>query len=344
MAILVSELVARLSSPAPAFVIAEGADAHYGDMKRAKAMIIAARRAGADAIKFQHHLPDEEMLPDIPMFWNMAIPLYEFLKQNALTIDQHRQLFEYATECGITYLCTPFSWMAAQELEAAISLPAYKIGSGEFMDTPTLERIASLGKPMILSTGMSNIDEIDFVYEFMCNLDIPFALMNCTSAYPPSDADIALGFIPRMIERYPRAWIGHSDHMPGTVTAVGAIALGAKLVEKHVTIDPNLTGPDADVSITFDELQHLVKAADILNDASSAEKVIHESELSIRSWARRSLVYLRALEAGSVVTEGDIWGKRPGTGVPSFKIAEFHGRSLTRSVSENTLLSESDFS
>jgi sialic acid synthase SpsE len=337
------EFSARLTEATPAFVIAEGADAHYGDVSRARKMIDAAKAAGADAIKFQHHLPDEEMLRDVPMSPNMSIPLYDFLKANALTIEQHLQLFEYAQRVGIMYLCTPFSWKAAQELEDTLSLPAYKIGSGEFTDTPTLERIATFGKPMILSTGMSTVKEIDFVYEFMGGLNVPFALMNCTSAYPASPSDVSLGFISRMRERYPAAWIGHSDHTPDIVTSIGAIALGARLVEKHVTVDSSLPGPDADVSITFPELADLVNAANSLHQARSSEKAVRDSEQIIRSWARRSLVYMRDLPAGSAIRADDIWGKRPGTGVPSYRLQDFLGRTVVRSVERNTLLAESDF-
>ena len=326
-----------------AFIIAEGADAHYGSMERAREMIAAAHEAGADAIKFQHHIPDAEMLPDIPRSANMEIPLYEFLKKNALTIDQHVELHACAQAVGIEYLCTPFSLTAALELREALPLRAYKIGSGELTDIPTLEAIASFGLPMIVSTGMATVEEIDATYTALMRLDVSLVLMNCTSAYPPRLDDINLGFIPLMAQRYPGAVVGHSDHTPGITTSVGAIALGARVIEKHVTTDATLRGPDADVSITFDQLAELVDAAHTLYQAASSDKTVRESEVEIRAWARRSLVYLESFPAGHVISTGDLWGKRPGTGVPSARLGEFIGRTLTRPVTGNTLLSEQDF-
>lgn len=131
------------------FIIAEGCDNHMGNMETAREMCRLAKLAGADCIKFQHHLPDEEMLKDVPMSSNFDIPLYDFLKQHALTLDQHVELMNYCKEIGIIYLCTPFSLKAAYELNE-IGVPAFKIGSGEMTDIPTLQKISQLGKPMIV--------------------------------------------------------------------------------------------------------------------------------------------------------------------------------------------------
>lgn len=336
-------LWASITGNRPAYVIAEGADAHYGDMARAREMICMAHESGADAIKFQHHLADLEMLPDVPRSSNMKVPLYEFLKRNALTIEQHKELADFASAQGITYLCTPFSSTAAVELQEQIGLPAYKIGSGELTDLPTLGVVADFGQPMIVSTGMAEVSEIDATYSFLMQRSVRLVLMNCTSAYPPDHRDIKLGFIPVMRERYPGAVIGHSDHSSGIATACGAIALGARVIEKHVTVDASLHGPDADVSITFHQLSELVESAGILHESSGATKELAESEREIQAWARRSLVYLRNLPAGHVISDGDIWGKRPGTGVPSARLPDFIGRHLTQSVNYNQMLTEADF-
>jgi N-acetylneuraminate synthase len=138
----------------PAYIIAEGCDNHLGDLGAAKEMVRQAKLAGANAIKFQHHLPDEEMLPNAPMSDNFDEPLYDFLKKYALTLEQHGALKKFCEQTGITYLCTPFSWKAAQELNG-IGVSGFKIGSGEMTDIPTLQRIAEFGKPMIVSTGMA---------------------------------------------------------------------------------------------------------------------------------------------------------------------------------------------
>ena len=324
------------------YIIAEGADAHYGSINRAKKMIERAKTSGVDAIKFQHHLPDEEMLPDVPMSGNMQEPLYDFLKRNALSIEQHVELFEFASSLEIQYLCTPFSWKAAQELEAALDLPAYKIGSGEMTDLPTLKKIAGLGKPMIVSTGMSQVHEIDRTYEFLTGLGVQLVLMNCTSAYPPVYSELHLGFINVMQARYPNAIIGHSDHTNEIYSSIVAVGLGAKVIEKHVTIDEELPGPDATVSLNFDDLTELVRVSGLISTATSSEKYIHENEIEIVEWARRSIVSTKTLKRGHVITENDIWGKRPGTGIPSHYFWDLLGKKISKEVPENTLLQPQD--
>jgi N-acetylneuraminate synthase len=325
------------------YVIAEAADAHYGSLERAMTMVEAAKKAGANAIKFQHHIPDEEMLPNIPSSSNMREPLYEFLKRNALTINQHVILAQFCREIEIDYLCTPFSLKAALELEEKISPWAYKIGSGELTDHPTLVEIAKFNKPMIVSTGMSEISEIRETYDLLIDRVPTLILMNCTSAYPPSPSDILIGFIPEMKSLFQRALIGHSDHSPSIFTALAAVALGAVVIEKHITVDVNLTGPDESVSITVEDLAQLVRGIREISASMSSQKRILESEQEIILWARRSLVYLSDLPAGSILKPGLIWGKRPGTGIPSKYLNQFINRELKRDVKANTLLSEDDF-
>lgn len=162
----------KIGNGYPVYIIAEGCDNHMGDAEVAKEMCRQAKLAGADCIKFQHHLPDEEMLSDAGIAGKNNIPLYEFLKQHALTLKQHRELMEYCKKIGIQYLCTPFSLKAAYELDA-MGVDAFKIGSGEMTDIPTLVRIARLGKPMIVSTGMSTIEEIRRTYDVLKQAGVP---------------------------------------------------------------------------------------------------------------------------------------------------------------------------
>jgi N-acetylneuraminate synthase len=325
------------------YFIAEGADAHYGDLNRAKLMALEAKKAGADAIKFQHHIPDAEMLPDIPMSGNMDEPLYDFLKRNALTIKQHVELSNYCKKIGIEYLCTPFSLQAAIELEQFIDLPAYKIGSGELLDHPTIRKIAEFGKTMIISTGMATPEEIDLTYEILKNHPSGLVMMTCTSAYPPKYSDIHITFLLEMKTRYPNAILGFSDHSPGIETVIASFVLGAKVIEKHVTLSHDLSGPDSSVSIDFTQMQDLIRMLKNLSLSLKSKKIIHESEIEIRAWAHRSLVYLKEFPKGHIISEGDIWGKRPGTGVPSRFIHKFIGMKLARNIEANTLLAESDF-
>ena len=329
--------VSEFSTP---FIIAEACDNHFGKIELATQMIDKAKEAGVDAIKFQHHLPDEEMLPNIPMSDNFAEPLYDFLKKNALKLDQHIKLKEYCDKIGILYLCTPFSYKAAIEIKDLV--PVFKIGSGEMTDIPSLEKISKLGKGMIISTGMSTFEEIDRTYNLIVSKKNPLALMNCISEYPPVYADLNLLVIKEMMQRYPEAIIGHSDHTGELYSCFSAITLGAKIIEKHVILDKKMTGPDQEVSIDFDELKKLVDGAKKIHLSLGSEKKVHEKEKQIRSWAFRSLVSIKKIPQNKIIEENDIWCKRPGTGIPSYRMKDVIGLKTLKEIEENQLISWSD--
>ena len=331
----------EISRTGAAFIIAEGCDNHLGSVSAAKEMARLAKLAGADAIKFQHHLPDEEMLPDTPMSSNFDIPLYDFLKKYAFTLEQHREVKAYCESVGIVYLCTPFSLAAAKEL-ATLGVAAYKIGSGEMTDIPTLVRIAAIGKPMILSTGMSTFEEIDRTYNALNGRGAPLALLNCVSEYPPAYEDINVGVIKTLLERYPDAVIGHSDHSPDIYTCFAAVALGARIIEKHVILDKRQPGPDQSVSIDFRDLAQLCDGIRKIEAAGGSEKRVHQREEQIRTWAFRSLVAVSEIKAGQKITDAQIWSKRPGTGIPSYRMDEVVGRTARRDIPPNALLSWDD--
>lgn len=332
----------QIGDGCPVYVIAEGCDNHMGNMDDAKEMCKRAKLAGADCIKFQHHLPDEEMLKDVPMSSNFDIPLYDFLKLHALTLDQHIELMKYCKEIGIQYLCTPFSLKAAYELNE-IGVDAFKIGSGEMTDIPSLIKIAELGKPMIISTGMSTLDEIQRTYDALILIGTPIAFTNCLSEYPPKYEDVNLNVIGKMKERFPLAMIGHSDHTPDLYTCYGAVALGAAMIEKHVILSKQTPGPDQSVSIDFHDLHCLCDGIHKIEKALGSNKIVHENEEPIRKWAFRSIVTKCPIKKGQTIEAEMIWSKRPGTGIPSYKMNEVIGKIATCDVEENTLLKYEDF-
>ncbi len=331
----------RIGTGQSCFIIAEACDNHMGVMQDAKEMCLRAKLAGADCIKFQHHLPDEEMLENVPMSSNFEIPLYDFLKLHALTLDQHIELMRYCDEIGIIYLCTPFSLKAAYELNE-IGVPAFKIGSGEMTDIPTIKKIAELGKPMIVSTGMSTFEEMSRTYAVLQESGIDFAFMNCLSEYPPKYSDVNLGVINEMKKEFPRAVVGHSDHTPDLYTCYAAVALGANIIEKHVILNKQTPGPDQSVSIDFDDLYHLCDGIRKIEDASGCEKKVNDNELAIREWAFRSLVAIEKITKGSVIQPSMVWSKRPGTGIPSYKMDEIIGRRAKNNIEKNTLIKWED--
>lgn len=326
----------------PVFIIAEACDNHLGDLSVAKEMALQSKLAGANAVKFQHHLPDEEMLPGAPMSDNFSEPLYEFLKKYALTIDQHEELMSYCRSIGITYMCTPFSYKAAQELAEIGGLDVFKIGSGEMTDIPSLVKIAALGKPMILSSGMCTLDEIDETVEALRSMGASFALMNCVSEYPARYEDMNLGVIRLLLDRYPDLTIGHSDHTSDLYTCFAAVALGARLIEKHVILSKLQPGPDQAVSIDMHDLHALVDGIRKIEKGLGSTKQVHEREKQIRTWAFRSVVSTKPIAAGQVITEEMVWTKRPGTGIPSKRLYEVIGRTAARDIEQNSLVSWED--
>jgi N,N'-diacetyllegionaminate synthase len=327
----------RVGALHPCYIIAEACDNHVGDLAVAKEMVRQAKLAGADAVKFQHHLPDEEMLPDVPMSDNFQVPLYDYLQKVALALADHRELKNFCESVNIQYLCTPFSWKAAQELES-IGVAAYKIGSGEMTDIPTLVRIATFGKPIMISTGMATVAEIDRTYRALLTRGAPLALLHCVSEYPPVYEDMNLRVIGEMAERFPRAVIGHSDHTPDLYTSFAAVTLGARIIEKHVILDKRSNVPDQSVSIDFRDLADLVDGIRRIEAALGNRKVIHDRERQIRAWAFRSIVSTRAIAKGEVVTQDMIWSKRPGTGIPAYRMDEVIGKIAVTDIPANTLL------
>jgi sialic acid synthase SpsE len=325
----------------PVFVIAEACDNHLGDLEVAKEMALRSKLAGADAVKYQHHLADEEMLPDVPISDNFEEPLYEFLLKHALKLSDHVELKRYCAEVGIIYMCTPFSYAAALELDS-IGIDSFKIGSGELTDIPSLQKIAELGKPMLVSTGMSTLEEIDATVDALRDGPAPLGLMNCISEYPPRYEDMNLGTIGVLQERYPGIPVGHSDHTPDLYTSFAAVALGAHAIEKHIILDKRQPGPDQSVSIDLVDLHALVDGVRKVEAALGDEKTVHDREAEIRAWAHRSVVSTRAIPAGTQITAEMVWTKRPGTGIPSRQLPEVVGRRASRDIAGNVLVSWDD--
>ena len=325
-------------------IVAEACDNHFGSLINAKKMVDEAKKNGADVIKFQHHLPDEEMLKDVPQSKNFKISLYEFLKKYALKLSDHEELMRYCKKRKILYLCTPFSFKAAQEL-IKIGVQWFKIGSGEFLDIFFIEKIMKFKKDIIFSTGMCEENEIDYMYKRLLKLKSKkqkVSLMNCTSEYPPNSKDLNIGYISNMIKRYPKFTIGHSDHTNDIYTSIAAVSFGAKIIEKHVYLDGLNHGPDKDVSISFKKLGEMSTAIRGLEVALGNKKKIHKDEKIIRTWAHRSIVTTKDLKKGTIIKYNDIITKRPGTGIPSLQYKKILGKRLRKDLKKNILIKWED--
>jgi N-acetylneuraminate synthase len=315
------------------------ADNHSGNVQTAKRLIDAAKEAGADVVKFQIHLPDVEMVPGSIQMWDG--PLYDILKRNLLSPEQHKELIDYCQKVGITYLCTPFCMDASDILEK-LGVTAFKTGSGEMTNLPMIRHIAKKGKPMIVSTGMCSLDEIDETVNTLKKENVAFALTNCTSEYPPQYENINLPLIKIMQERY-GVPVGHSDHSPDIATALAAVAMGAKIVEKHFTLDKNQKGPDHFISLEPRGLAELVDGIRKIEKAmQSKPKTVTPNEKVVRAWAHHSVVAATDVPAGTVLKKEMLTVKRPGSGIPAKHWDELVGKKTKRAFKKNDILQWSD--
>jgi len=323
----------------PVFIIAEACDNHLGRMDYAYQMIDMAILAGADAIKFQHHLPDEEMLKNVPMSDNFKEPLYDILKKYSLTLKQHRLLKKYCDDKQILYMCTPFSAKAAHEINDLV--PLFKIGSGECTDHPTLIEIAKLNKPIIISTGMSVTEEIEETLNVIRPINDKIAILNCTSEYPPNYEDINVNLIPKFRD-YFNIITGHSDHTPDNYTCFAAVTAGAKIIEKHIILNKLIPGPDQNVSIDPLGLYDLVDGIRKIEKSLGDKKNIHELEKPIKLWARRSVVTIKDIKKGDILSLDNLWCKRPGTGIPSKNLYNLLGKKVNKDIPKDSILKKED--
>ena len=325
------------------YIIAEACDNHFGNINRAFEMCRLAKIAGASAIKFQHHIVDKEMSRDCPSSDNFSEPLYDFLERCSLTIDQHNSIKRYCADISIDYLCTPFSYDAAVEL-VGIGQNCLKIGSGELLDFFSLERIATLGTSLILSTGMAEPAEIKDAVDNITKINSNIALLNCVSEYPTLYQDLPLRFINSLMSSFPNCLIGHSDHTADNYTSYAAVTLGAKIIEKHVTLDKKDPGPDQSVSIDFNDLHHLVDGIKKIELSMNSIKRINSKEVPIRTWAYRSLFSKTDFHKGQSITEEMLTTMRPGTGIPSREWRKYIGKVCLVDIPKGTMLQGDMFS
>ncbi|MBI2846550.1 MAG: N-acetylneuraminate synthase family protein, partial [Chloroflexi bacterium] len=268
----------------PCFIVAEAGINHNGEFEKAKMLVDAAAEGGADAIKFQTHLTEKEMLPDAPTAGYVGESLFTLLKRLELSREEHVELKKYAEKKGLIFLSTPFSKEAADLLEE-LEVEAYKTGSGELTNLPLLEHIARKRKPMLVSTGMSTLEEIGESVDLLKKLKTRFVLMHCTSSYPTKYEDLNLRVINKLREKF-GVPIGISDHSVGIYTVLAAVVLGACVIEKHFTIDRNWPGPDQKASINPQELGELVRGTRAIEKALGDVKRVTSEEAEIQRMAR----------------------------------------------------------
>lgn len=329
----------------PPYVVVEACVNHQGDIAIARQMVYFAHAMGADAIKFQMHILDDEMLPDVPMSDNFAEPLWEVIDKTNFSRQQHADLMLLCAGLGIQYLCTPFSRVAADVLDE-LGVVAFKTGSGELTNLPFMRHLAAKGKPVIVSTGMSLMDEIADTVQVFRDAGTPLILTHCVSAYPCPYNRVNLGMVPRLAETFDVP-VGLSDHTPSIYTAIGGVALGACLIEKHFTFDRTLPGPDHKSSIESYELGELVKGCQAVFQARGADREIFPEEQQIVAWARESVVSLCDIKRGQILTAAMLSVKRPSPGkgvVPAKHLDDVIGKTATTDITKDRQILWSDLS
>lgn len=297
----------------PPLVIPEVGINHEGDMDKARRMIDDAAAAGAEVVKFQSHSPADEMVPNDVIPANTDVSIWDVISRCTLSWDQERELKVYAESKGLLYLSTPFSREAADHLDS-LGVEAFKIGSGECNNIPLIDHIASFGRPVILSTGMNAIDSIGLSVEVLRDHGVPFALLHCTSLYPTPRDKVRLGALAELHDAFPDAVLGLSDHTLSNHVALGAVALGASILERHFTSNTTWPGPDIEISMDPDDLADLVRGSRWIHEALGGSKTVLPEEQPTIDFAYASVVSLRPIIAGELLDKSNIWVKRPGTG------------------------------
>lgn len=317
------------------YVIAEAGTNFRDDIELANVFIEEAAAAGADAVKFQTHVQEAEMAETAMRELGFG-DLYDRLGTYSLSEIQHRELAERCKEFNVTFLSTPFS-VEAVELLNELDVPAIKIGSGEFTNFHLLWAAAETGKPLLVSTGMHDWQTIETTYEFLSSHADAFAFLYCISEYPTDPSDFQLDVIDDMRGRFGIP-IGFSDHSTGIDAAALAIGRGVDFVEKHFTIDRRLPGGDQEVSIEPDELEHLVRLANLESAVRGSTKAVSENERSLKQWAGHSVVTRKAVEAGEQFSKENLTTKRPGTGIPAKRYFDIVGQTAAESIDADVVL------
>ena len=333
----------------PVFVIAEAGVNHNGNLNMARELIDVAAGAGADAVKFQTFQADQIAMPDAPkaeyqlQTTGADESQLEMLRRLELSADAHKELQSYANERGIIFLSTPFD-EAAVDLLDELDVPAFKISSGDLTNSPLLEYVALKGKPVILSTGMSELSELIEAVSVLnsAGCENPI-LLHCVSNYPAEPAEVNL----RAMQTIRAAFdvpVGFSDHTQGIDISLAAVAMGACVIEKHFTLDRTLPGPDHRASLEPEELRNLVQSIRRIESAlGSGRKVPTASELETAKVARRSLVAAHDIPEGATLRRDMVVMRRPGTGLSPALLNSLLGRKTVREIALGMLLTEDMF-
>jgi sialic acid synthase SpsE len=328
-------------------IIAEIGINHDGNLPKALKLIEAAKACGADIVKFQMHLPKEQMLPDTSTADYVEGSIYDLLRKVSLSKTDFIEIKRCCSDNDIEFMCTPFSIKAIDWLEE-IGVSRYKIGSGELTKLDFVEYIAKKGKPVIFSTGMATFSQVKETLDLLMEFLEEIVIMQCTSLYPPTHNQIDLNVLDSykgLIETYPgkRIALGFSDHSLDNYACIGSVAKGVKFIEKHFTLDKRDQGPDHAISADINDFKALVRDIRIMEKCCGrSEKHLFEEEWPIVRMARHSLVLLKEVTPGKKLTKDNLGTKRPGDGIPANEYYSFLGKTVKKALKKDTLLRRDD--
>lgn len=326
-------------------VIAEIGINHGGSLEVAKRMVDAAARAGIEIVKHQTHIVEDEMSKEarkvIPSHTKESI--YEIMEQCALNEKDEKDLQNYVKTKGMIFISTPFSRAAADRLQR-MGVSAFKIGSGECNNYPLLKHIASFGKPIILSTGMNTIDSITKAVNIFKHNGVPYALLHTTNVYPTPPEVVRLGAMAELMNHFPGTVVGLSDHTITNHACLGAVALGASILERHFTDSMVRIGPDIVCSMDEHAAKELIYGANLLKKMRGGEKGPVELEKPTIDFAYASVVSIKEIKKGDVFSRDNIWVKRPGTGeILAEHFDEILGKKAIDDIESDSFIKWSNF-
>ena len=329
----------------PPLIIAEIGINHGGDLDVAKNMVNLIASSGCECVKHQTHIIEDEMTEEAKLIFppNADKSIWDVMKECSLELDEEQELKKHAENLGLIWISTPFSRKAVDFLDD-IDVPAFKIGSGEADNLPLIKHIAKKGKPIIMSTGMQSIQSLKNSVEILENSSVEYALLECTNLYPSPPEIVSLQGLQELREAFPKAQVGFSDHSIGPHIALASVALGACIIERHFTDTRYRIGPDITCSMDPAELRLLVDRSVEIHKALMNPKQRTEPEEDVYKFARASVVADRDMAAGHIITEKDIWVRRPGSGeIPGYKHNDIIGKRLRLDVKKNHQFKWSNF-
>jgi len=328
------------------FIIAELGQAHDGSLGILHSYIDAVAKTGVDAIKFQTHIADAESSQHEPFRVNFSYEdksRYDYWKRMEFSLEQWKEIKTHCTKVGLEFMSSPFS-IAAVDLLEKVGVNRYKIGSGEVTNFLLLEKIISTRKPIILSSGMSSLSELDRTVSFLKSRNADFSILQCTTSYPTKPHQYGLNVIGELRNRY-NIKVGYSDHSSEIGTCIAATALGAEILEFHVVFNKDIFGPDSKSSLTIDETMQLVKA--VRNIKTALNNPVDKNDISnfrdVKDIFEKSLSINKDMKSGEVITKDDLEAKKPrGFGISASDYLKIIGMKVKNDITKYSFINYKD--